>query len=170
MQWAIAAVIVVVLGLVAVAGTGAFGGQRREPVRDVYRRPLPDQTLTSDDLDQVRFAVTVRGYAMGQVDDLLDRLRDDLAVLETEIAELRAGGAVLAARAEAVIDQYGLDGGQGVPQDPDWTDGDGRVGETVEEADTGEFVQYPRSAGVAERALENASVAGQSAQEDCDEE
>ncbi len=170
MQWAIAALIVVVLGLVAVAGTGAFGGQRREPVRDVYRQPLPDQPLTSDDLDRVRFGVTVRGYAMGQVDDLLDRLRDDLAVLEREIAELRANGAAVAVQDARIVDRFGLDGGQGVPQDADWTDGDGRVGETVEEAESGEFLQYSRSSGIAERALQNASTAGRTAQEDPDGE
>lgn len=153
MEWVIAALVVVLIGLAALAGTGAFGGQRREPVRDVYRQPLPGTPLTSADLDAVRFGVTIRGYAMGQVDDVLDRLRDDLATLEQEVVRLRAGaGAPEVAQPDDPFAEYDLDGGQGLPNDADWADGDGRIGERVEDSSDDEFLQYPRSAGIAARA------------------
>lgn len=60
-----------------------------EPIRDVYRQDLPtDRALTGEDLRRLRFGVTLRGYAMGQVDDLLDRLSDELAERDRRIADL----------------------------------------------------------------------------------
>lgn len=75
----------------------------REPVRDVYRQPLPDHPIRSGDLDAIRFGITLRGYAMGQVDDLLDRLAAELAERDALIAELTGSDplAVLAERRRA---------------------------------------------------------------------
>lgn len=171
MEWVIAALVVVLIGLAGLAGTGAFGAQRRQPVRDVYRQPLPDQALSSADLDAVRFGVTLRGYAMGQVDDLLDRLSGDLAELEREVVRLRAAhGTAAALPEEDPFAEYDLDGGQGLPDDPDWTDGDGRVGEIVEEAETDQFLQYPRSAMITERALQTTISQARTATDDLDGE
>jgi DivIVA domain-containing protein len=60
----------------------------REPVRDVYRQDLPDRPLTAEDLDGLRFGVTLRGYSMAQVDQILDRLGAEIAQRDARIAEL----------------------------------------------------------------------------------
>lgn len=65
----------------------------REPVHDVYRQDLPaDRSLTADDIARLRFGITLRGYAMEQVDDVLDRLAREIAERDALIAELRACG------------------------------------------------------------------------------
>ena len=68
-----AALAVIIIGLAAVAGSGRFG----DMPGTTGSRPnliLPDRALTGADVDAVRFAVVSRGYAMDQVDALLDRL------------------------------------------------------------------------------------------------
>lgn len=78
MEWFAWGVVVVVLGLAAVAGSGRFGAMP-PPVRDTPAPQLPTGDLGPDDLRRAQFAVTVRGYSMSQVDDLLDRLANQLA-------------------------------------------------------------------------------------------
>jgi len=77
MEWFIAALAVLVVGLAALAAAGGLG--QFGPV-EVDRPPLtlPDSPLTAHDLAGVRFAVVPRGYAMEQVDDLLKRLQSQL--------------------------------------------------------------------------------------------
>jgi DivIVA domain-containing protein len=41
-------------------------------------------------VDRVRFSPALRGYRMDEVDDVVDRLVDELRRLEQEVAELRA--------------------------------------------------------------------------------
>jgi|GEM_PF-1420646 len=150
MEWVIAAIVVVVIGLAALAATGALGELRAEPVRDVYRQPLPDQPLTAHDLDAVRFGVALRGYAMDQVDELLDRLRSDLSRLEDEVVLLRDGVAHPAvATSPDIFAEYHLDGGQGLPEAGQWYDGDGGSEAGPETAADDSFPQYP--GGVAPR-------------------
>jgi DivIVA domain-containing protein len=91
MEWFIAVLAIVLLGVAAMAAAGAMGEMSREPVRDVYRQKLPDRPLTAADLQSLRFGVTLRGYAMSQVDDLLDRLAAEIAERDARIAELSAG-------------------------------------------------------------------------------
>ena len=92
MEWFIAAVVVATLGVAAMAAAGGLGEMPKEPVRDIYRPTLPaDRALTADDLHQLRFGITLRGYAMDQVDDALDRLAEELAARDARIAELSAG-------------------------------------------------------------------------------
>jgi DivIVA domain-containing protein len=94
MEWFIAAVVIAALGVAAVAAAGGMGEMSRDPVRDVYRQDLPmDRPLVAADINQLRFGVTLRGYAMGQVDDVLDRLGREIAERDLQIAELR--GALL---------------------------------------------------------------------------
>lgn len=89
MEWFIAVVVVAALGVAAVVAAGSFGGMKREPVRDYYRQDLPaDRPLTPAEIGQVKFAITLRGYSMAQVDDLLDRLREEIADRDATIAEL----------------------------------------------------------------------------------
>ena len=91
MEWFIAVVVVAVLGVAAVVAAGGLGSMAPEPTRDVFRQDLPlDRQLTADDLQRLRFGVALRGYAMGQVDDVLDRLSGELAQRDARIAELEA--------------------------------------------------------------------------------
>ena len=67
----------------------------RDPVYDTYRQDLPTGgALTADELKNIRFGVTLRGYAMAQVDDLLDRLAVEIAERDALIAELAEGATV----------------------------------------------------------------------------
>jgi DivIVA domain-containing protein len=91
MEWFIAVFAIVLLGVAAMAAAGGMGEMSREPVRDVYRQKLPDRLLTAADVHSLRFGVTLRGYAMSQVDDLLDRLAAEIAERDARIAELSAG-------------------------------------------------------------------------------
>jgi DivIVA domain-containing protein len=91
MEWFIAVLAIVLLGVAAMAAAGGMGEMSKEPVRDVYRQQLPDRPLTAQDLQHVRFGVTVRGYAMSQVDDLLDRLGREIAERDRRIADLTSG-------------------------------------------------------------------------------
>lgn len=50
---------------------------------------LPEGALTSSDVARVRFDRCLRGYRMDQVDDVLDRLRAELAERDSELRDLR---------------------------------------------------------------------------------
>jgi DivIVA domain-containing protein len=100
MEWFIAVLAIVLLGVAAMAAAGGMGEMSKEPVRDVYRQQLPDRPLTAQDLQHVRFGVTVRGYAMSQVDDLLDRLGREIAERDRRIADLTSGQPPAALAAE----------------------------------------------------------------------
>ena len=83
------AVAAIVFG-VAIAVTGrARGLEEVEPDRADYSFPT-DRALTADDVHGVRFAMALRGYRMGEVDEALDRLAAELAMRDDVIAELRA--------------------------------------------------------------------------------
>ena len=71
----------------------------REPVYDTYRQDLPDGPLASEDIRRLRFGIALRGYAMGQVDDVLDRLAAEIAARDARIAELTSFGSPGAAPA-----------------------------------------------------------------------
>lgn len=49
------------------------------------------------DVDKLRFSLGLRGYRMDQVDEVLDRLRDELAAKNVRIAELESGNAAVSA-------------------------------------------------------------------------
>jgi DivIVA domain-containing protein len=93
MEWFIAVVVVAILGIAAVAAAGGMGEMSKEPVRDTYRQDLPsDRPLAADDIRTLRFGITLRGYAMSQVDDVLDRLGREIALRDAQIAELGGSG------------------------------------------------------------------------------
>ena len=52
---------------------------------------LPARPLRAADLDAVRFGVTVRGYRMSEVDDVLARLAAELADRDARLEALGAG-------------------------------------------------------------------------------
>lgn len=89
MEWVIAAVVVASLGVAAMAAAGGLGEMRSEPDRDVYHPALPQgRPLGAEDLADLRFGVVLRGYAMRQVDAVLDRLTEEIAERDAQIAEL----------------------------------------------------------------------------------
>jgi DivIVA domain-containing protein len=80
-------VALVVVFVVAAAAVGRGGGL--DPVEsDLVRPSLPAGPVTADDVESVHFAVGFRGYRMDQVDDVLDRLGDELTNRDARIAEL----------------------------------------------------------------------------------
>ena len=93
MEWIIAVVAVAALGVAAVAAAGGVGEMSEEPVEDVYRQQRPEGLLTPDDVRAARFGTALRGYAMAQVDELLERLAAEIAERDARIAELSAAEA-----------------------------------------------------------------------------
>ena len=89
-EWFIAAIAVAALGVAAMAAAGGVGQMSAEPVHDTYRQDLPDRPLTAEDISTLRFGITLRGYAMAQVDEVLERLGREIAERDAEIAALRA--------------------------------------------------------------------------------
>jgi DivIVA domain-containing protein len=89
-EWFIAVIAVAALGVAAMAAAGGMGQMSSEPVHDTYRQDLPDHPLTAEDIGSLRFGVTLRGYAMAQVDDVLARLGREIADRDAEITALRA--------------------------------------------------------------------------------
>lgn len=81
--------LVVVAGLAVAAVMGRFGGFMDDSVRTSPFERLPEGEVSAQDVAALRFDQTVRGYRMGQVDDVLDRLREALEERDAEIAYLR---------------------------------------------------------------------------------
>ncbi|MDF2254683.1 DivIVA domain-containing protein [Streptantibioticus ferralitis] len=90
MFWFMLIALVAVVGAVAVAVLGE-GGTLRDAEPDRLEDPLPaDRPVSRADIDDLRLAVTLRGYRMDAVDDVLDRLAAELAERDARIAELEA--------------------------------------------------------------------------------
>ncbi len=78
MAWFFAAVVVAVVIVALIAAKGKLGAQG-DAVPDDPVPVLPESgKITSNDLENIRFSVVTRGYSMIQVDDLLDRLAQQL--------------------------------------------------------------------------------------------
>jgi DivIVA domain-containing protein len=90
-KWFILLVGIVVTCGVAALLLGRLGGGLGSPTSTLSHEPLPDDALTDDDLEQLRFDVALRGYRMGQVDGVLARLRRELREKDEELSVLRAG-------------------------------------------------------------------------------
>ena len=88
MQWFIACLAVLVLGIAAVAATGRLGQLGSFQI-DRAPLDLPSRPLTADDLLQVRFEVVPRGYAMDQVDEVMRRLQEQMR--ETVVIDEESG-------------------------------------------------------------------------------
>jgi DivIVA domain-containing protein len=82
--------IMAVIGLVAAVAAGRIGGGLDGPASSLPGRGLPPGPFTLEDVDRVRFSPALRGYRMDEVDDVVDRLVDELRRLEEEVADLRA--------------------------------------------------------------------------------
>jgi DivIVA domain-containing protein len=122
MEWLVAVVAVAALGVAAMAAAGGMGQMSRDPVYDTYRQDLPTAgALTAEELRGVRFGVTLRGYEMAQVDDLLDRLALEIAERDALIAELAEGATVSQRLLESTTsaraaEQVATDDSQGAPR------------------------------------------------------
>jgi DivIVA domain-containing protein len=90
--------ILVVLAVVAAVAAVAAGVLRGgaagdavlpEPTTTTPALRLPVDRLTVKDLDGVRFSLGFRGYRMDEVDQVLDRVRDELRTREEELAHLQ---------------------------------------------------------------------------------
>lgn len=90
MEWFIAAVAVVALGVAAVVAAGGGGSMAKDPVRDTYAMTVSDEPLDAGAVRGLRFGVALRGYAMDQVDAVLDRLAAELEARDARVAELEA--------------------------------------------------------------------------------
>ena len=88
MEWFIAVVAIAALGVAAMVAAGGVGEMSSEPVYDTYRQQLPPGPLDAEDIRRARFGLALRGYAMNQVDDLLERLAREVADRDARIAEL----------------------------------------------------------------------------------
>jgi DivIVA domain-containing protein len=82
--------IMAVVGLVVAVATGRIVGGLDRPASSLPGRGLPSGPIRADDLERVRFSLALRGYRMDEVDDVLDRLMEELGRRDEEIAELRA--------------------------------------------------------------------------------
>ncbi|GMA86025.1 hypothetical protein GCM10025868_12750 [Angustibacter aerolatus] len=78
-----------VVGVVAAVVLGAVRGGLDEPVGSLPPSGVPEGELHPADVADVRFSVGFRGYRMREVDEVLDRLGDELGRKDDEIARLR---------------------------------------------------------------------------------
>ncbi len=114
--------LVVALAVVVTATTLAVvgGGDRAvlpDAPPDALHVPLPHaRAVTARDVEELRFAPALRGYHMGDVDDVLARLAHELADRDARIASLEsslgaargaAGATRPAARDEAETERPG---------------------------------------------------------------
>ena len=82
MTWFFAILIVLATGVVAVVAAGR-GGSMAEVYDDRPDARVPAEgPLTARDVREVRFTTAFRGYRMSEVDTLLARLADEIAVAE----------------------------------------------------------------------------------------
>ncbi len=82
--------ILVVLAVVAAVGAVAAGlvtGGLPEPESSMPQPELPDDGLGVAEVGALRFSIGFRGYRMDEVDDVLDRLADELAARDARLAE-----------------------------------------------------------------------------------
>ena len=86
-------VLVALLVVVAVAAavTGRITTDpMAEPVSSAPHHGLAESGFAASDVDAVRFDTALRGYRMDQVDEVLDRLQQRLAELESAARDASA--------------------------------------------------------------------------------
>jgi DivIVA domain-containing protein len=86
--------VLAVVAAVAAVATGRITGGLDDPGSSLPARLLPEGDVTASDVEGVRFSPALRGYRMGEVDQVLDRLVATLAARDDVIAglERRLGG------------------------------------------------------------------------------
>jgi DivIVA domain-containing protein len=84
-------VVLAVIGGIAVVATGRWGGlPDAEPERSPRGELAADGELDRPAVDGLRFSLALRGYRMDEVDEVLDRLVDELDRRGERISELEA--------------------------------------------------------------------------------
>ena len=96
MIWLALFVAVVVAVVTAAAVLGRVDGSLADATTTMSHVPLPDDQLTPDDIDALRFDTAMRGYRMSQVDAVIDRLRREIGDLDDELSRARQAGRALA--------------------------------------------------------------------------
>ncbi|MCL1838741.1 MAG: DivIVA domain-containing protein [Propionibacteriaceae bacterium] len=86
MEWFLWILVVAVLGLGAVVASGRFG-ELPPTIADAPKAQIPVGVLTGDDIRDVRFNVVFRGYSTEQVDELLERVANQLDIPEESVVE-----------------------------------------------------------------------------------
>ena len=81
--------IMAVVAVVAAVAAGRIAGGLDAPASSLPGRGLPGGPVDVAALDRVRFSPALRGYRMDEVDDVLDRLSDELRRRDEELAWLR---------------------------------------------------------------------------------
>lgn len=94
-------IVALVLFAIAAAMSGRGGSLAPFPVDGVPRNLPDDRPVLAEDVGAVRFDLGLRGYRMDEVDDVLDRLADELAARDARIAEL----SLAVGRAQAAHEQ-----------------------------------------------------------------
>ena len=89
MKWFILLVGIIVVCAVVAMILGLAGGGLGRPTASLSHEPLPEGPIADDDFDDLVFDVSARGYRMGQVDGVIDRLRRELREKDEQIAVLR---------------------------------------------------------------------------------
>lgn len=80
MNWVLAFLIVAVLGVTYILTTNNIGEMPEAPLDEPVPAALTASgPLSADDLRGIEFPVVTRGYSMRQVDELLERLAEQLA-------------------------------------------------------------------------------------------
>ena len=101
MIWLALFVAVVVAVLTAAAVLGRVDGSLADATSSMSHVPLPEDQLTPDDIDELRFDTALRGYRMSQVDAVIDRLRREIGDLDDELARAHQAYGALAASSKA---------------------------------------------------------------------
>lgn len=78
-------VLVLVIGALVAVVTGRIGLDSMSGAGSTQSFELPEGRLGARGVDAVRFDQALRGYNMGQVDAVLDRLFDEIAQLESRL-------------------------------------------------------------------------------------
>ncbi|WP_063628099.1 DivIVA domain-containing protein [Actinospica robiniae] len=105
-QLLVVVVLLIAVGWVAVGG----GGHLSQPVPDRPDPAVPETGLLGrEHVDKVRFSVGARGYRMDEVDDILDRLANEIDQRDRRIAELEHAG----------VPHAGSNGAQAHSEEPD---------------------------------------------------
>ncbi|MGN6721056.1 MAG: DivIVA domain-containing protein [Marmoricola sp.] len=82
--------LVILAGGVVVAAAGRGEGLAPREVDDPPIR-LPEEGISGDDVRDVRFSTAMRGYRVAEVDEVLQRLAEEIDALRTEVEESRSG-------------------------------------------------------------------------------
>jgi DivIVA domain-containing protein len=95
--WLALFVAVVVAVVTAAAVLGRVDGSLADATTSMSHVPLPEDQLTPDDIDELRFDTALRGYRMSQVDAVIDRLRREIGDLDDELVRVQQAYSALAA-------------------------------------------------------------------------